>query len=160
MLHECGRPVIAGSAVDLAFLSGLIARTAIDYLESGPLLRNHLVWTLRATDEFGELLCSPFIVAHSNFEPQPGCPSCGIAKIQSVLLPDTIRAFIFGEVASYPIVETGGIIIGRIDGSVAIVTRATGPGPNAVRTATRFERDVDYANEKLDTEASIAPQEV
>ncbi len=154
LLHECGRPVIAGSAVDLVFVSGLIARTAIDCLESGPSLRNHLVWTLRATDEFGAKLSAPFSVAQTNFEPQSGCPSCGAAKISSISLPDSVRDFIFTEVGSSPTVETGGILMGRIDGTTASITRATGPGPNAIRTATRFERDVEYAQQELDAESS------
>jgi integrative and conjugative element protein (TIGR02256 family) len=160
LLHECGRPVIAGSAADLVFVSGLIARTAIDYMESAPSLKNHLVWTLRATGEFGERLSTPFSVAQSNFEPQPGCPSCGTAKVNSISLPESVRDFIVTEVASSPNVETGGILIGRINGTTAIVNRATGPGPKAVRSATRFERDVEYAQQELDMDSTNDPSNV
>ncbi|MBN8600333.1 MAG: ThiF family adenylyltransferase [Planctomycetes bacterium] len=154
LLHECGRPVIAGSAVDLVFVSGYIARTAIDFLESNSALKNHLVWTLRAMEEFDGKLNSPFSIVQSNFEPQPGCPSCGPARISSISLPSTVRDFIFTEVALSPTAETGGILIGKIDGGTAIVIRATGPGPKAVRTATRFERDVEFAQQELDAESS------
>jgi hypothetical protein len=65
-----------------------------------------------------------------------------------------VRDFIVTEVASSPTVETGGILIGRIDGTTAIVTRATGPGPKAVRTVTRFERDIEFAQKELDAESS------
>jgi integrative and conjugative element protein (TIGR02256 family) len=54
------------------------------------------------------------------------------------------------EVNASPTTETGGIVIGRITGSTATVEIATGPGPNAVRTATRFERDVEYAQNQLE----------
>lgn len=160
LLHECGRPVIAGSAVDLVFVSGLIARTAIDYFESAPSLKNHLVWTLRATSEFGAVLSAPFSVAQSSFKPQPGCPSCGTAKINNISLPDLIREFIFNEVVSSPNVETGGVLIGKIDGTTATIYRATGPGPKALRTATRFERDIEYAQQQLDMESSSDPSNV
>ncbi len=154
LLHECGRPIIAGSAVDLVFVSGYIARAAIDFLESNSSLKNHLVWTLRATEEFDGKLNSPFSIVQTNFEPQPGCPSCGPARISGISLPDSVRDFIVNEVASSPTVETGGILIGRIDGTTAIVTRATGPGPKAIRTATRFERDVEFAQQELDAESA------
>lgn len=160
LLHECGRPVIAGSAIDLAFVAGLIARMALDYLESVPPTSNHLVWTLRATEEFGQRLNSPFSVAQSHFEPQLACPSCGAAKIREASLPDAVREFIYSEVTSSPIVETGGILIGRRDGTTAVIVRATGPGPKAVRTATRFERDVDFVQQQLDIESSKDPSNV
>ena len=31
--HECGRPLIASSAIDLSFTASLIARVALNYLE-------------------------------------------------------------------------------------------------------------------------------
>jgi integrative and conjugative element protein (TIGR02256 family) len=154
LLHECGRPVIAGSAVDLAFVSGYIARTAIDFLESDSSLKNHLVWTLRGTEEFDGQLNFPFSIFQANFEPEPGCPSCGSTRVSGISLLSSVRDFIVTEVASSPTVETGGILIGRIDGTTAIVTRATGPGPKAVRTVTRFERDIEFAQKELDAESS------
>ncbi len=133
---------------------------ALDYLESVPPTSNHLVWTLRATEEFGQRLNSPFSVAQSHFEPQLACPSCGAAKIREAFLPDAVREFIYSEVTSSPIVETGGILIGRRDGTTAVIVRATGPGPKAVRTATRFERDVDFVQQQLDIESSKDPSNV
>lgn len=49
----------------------------------------------------------------------------------------------------YPL-ETGGILIGRIEGDRAIVALAVGPGPNAIHEPTKFLRDGDYAQQQLD----------
>ena len=153
LLHECGRPVIAGSAVDLSFVAALIARQALNTLECHDSPSNHLVWSLEGARELSDRLQLPYSVAHAAFAPKPGCPSCGPAKILTVELPDSVRADIVTEVSSSPTTETGGILIGRIEGSKAIIERATGPGPKAVRTATLFERDIEFAQKELDAES-------
>jgi len=51
--------------------------------------------------------------------------------------------------------ETGGILTGFVDDSRrAIVVKATGPGPKAVQTKTRFDRDVEYVQAELEKAAS------
>jgi integrative and conjugative element protein (TIGR02256 family) len=48
--------------------------------------------------------------------------------------------------------ETGGILLGFDPDAErpAVITVASGPGPNAVRSRYRFRRDVDYAQEVAD----------
>lgn len=154
LLHECGRPVIAGSAVDLSFVASLIARQAIDTLEGRESTSNHLVWSLKGAVDLSEQLQHPYSVAHAVFAPQPGCPSCASAEILTVELPDSVKASMVAEVASCPTTETGGILIGKIEGNKAIIERATGAGPKAVKTATRFERDTQFAQAELDAAAT------
>jgi len=154
LLHECGRPVIAGSAVDLSFIAALIARQALNVLEGTEVPTNHWVWSRDGAGDLSDKLELPYSVAHTAFAPKPNCPSCSPAKILSVELPDAVRAAMIGEVESSPTTETGGILIGRIEGSRAIVARATGPGPKAIRTATRFERDIEFAQNELDAEVA------
>jgi len=153
LLHECGRPVIAGSAVDLSFVAALIAREALSTFEGHNSPSNHLVWSLEGARELSDKLQLPYSVAHAAFAPKPGCPSCCPAKILTVDLPDSVRADIVTEVTSSPTTETGGILIGRIEGSRAIIEKATGPGPMAVQTATRFERDIEFTQKELDAES-------
>lgn len=45
LLHECGRPVIPGSGIDLAFIAALAARVALTVLEGGDGNENHWIWT-------------------------------------------------------------------------------------------------------------------
>ena len=40
------------------------------------------------------------------------------------------------------------------------INRATGPGPKAVRSATRFERDVEHAQKELDMDSTNDPSNV
>ena len=67
----------------------------------------------------------------------------------TIELPEDVRTAIVTEVASSPTVETGGILIGRIESNIAIVEKATGPGPNAIRKAKHFERDIEFAQAEL-----------
>ncbi|MBI1349459.1 hypothetical protein GC163_24605 [bacterium] len=154
LLHECGRPVIAGSAVDLSYVAALIARLALNTLEDRTIVANHLVWSLEGAAELSPLLKHPYSVAQSVFVPKPNCPSCGPAKILTVELPQSVRETMVAEVVSSPATETGGILLGRLDGSKAIIHRATGPGPNAVRTPTKFERDLEFSQQELEAEVS------
>jgi len=138
----------------LSFVAALIARQALNTLDGHDSPSNHLVWSLEGARELSDKLQLPYSVAHAAFPPNPVCPSCGPARILTVELPDSVRADIVAEVTSSPTTETGGILIGRIEGSKAIIEMATGPGPKAVRTATRFERDVEFAQEALDAESA------
>ena len=45
LIHECGRPVIPASAIDLSFIASLTARVALDLLEGSQLVENHWVWS-------------------------------------------------------------------------------------------------------------------
>lgn len=49
------------------------------------------------------------------------------------------------ETLASPSTETGGILVGHVDGPLTFrVTAASGPGPNARRTPTHFLRDTAY----------------
>jgi hypothetical protein len=45
VIHECGRPVIPASAIDLSFIATLAARVALDVLEEVDGETNHWVWS-------------------------------------------------------------------------------------------------------------------
>lgn len=47
--------------------------------------------------------------------------------------------------------ETGGVLVGYVDGDGrTVVTAVVGPGPNAVHSRSRFRRDGDYAQAEVD----------
>ena len=48
------------------------------------------------------------------------------------------------ECRKYPETETGGILVGYKDADKVTVTHATGPGPNADRSAHHFTKDTPY----------------
>ncbi len=153
LLHECGRPVIAGSGVDLSFVSTLAARVALDFLEDPSFDQNHWVWSRRGESDLDNRLRHPLSTVASRVIPDRSCPVCQEPEIRQVILPATVRQQIEAETVSSPDKETGGVLIGYIEKHHAVVVRATGPGPMAVRSRTIFRRDVAFTQRELDKAA-------
>lgn len=154
LLHECGRPVIAGSAADLSFISTLTARIAIDFLEGTDDSTNHWVWTRAAAADLNPKLGATLSTFSGTVPPSDECPICREPPIVEVVLDDALGQFIVDEVEASPTVETGGVLLGYVDANRhVVVTRVTGPGPNAIKTATRFHRDVEYIQAEIDRAA-------
>ncbi len=154
LLRECGRPVIAGSAADLSFIATLTARVAIDFLEGKVADGNHWIWSGPAASSVDERLGASLSTFSGKVPPSPDCSICHEPPIVEVVIDDTIRRLIVAEAESSPDVETGGVLLGYVDENRrAIVTRSTGPGPKAVRSAERFHRDTEYVQAEIDLAA-------
>ena len=155
LLHECGRPVIAGSAVDLSFTATLTARLALDFLEGNSSDSNHWLWTRRPAAEIDPRLASPMSTFIGRVERRKGCPACQEPDVVEIVMSREAHAMITSLTEGSAKDETGGILIGFLgDQNRAVVVAATAPGPNATRTATLFRRDVPYVQSKLDEAAA------
>lgn len=65
-----------------------------------------------------------------------------------------VREHIISTIEASPNAETGGILIGHVDeNGCAVVLRATGPGPQAERSPSRFVRDVEHVQGELERAA-------
>lgn len=70
---------------------------------------------------------------------------------ESVVLADGVLAAMRAEAERGLPAETGGVLVGRREsGGRVVVVHATGPGPRALRTPTRFRRDGAYAQAEVD----------
>lgn len=153
LLHECGRPVIPASAIDLSFVSSFVARKALDVLESKSDLENHLLWSRGPATDIHPSFDKSFATIEMDFKPRADCPACQEPDVTTVVITPEIREIIQKEVEASTTAETGGILIGYIENRKAIVVRATGPGPKAKRTPYIFERDVEFVQQELDRAA-------
>ena len=154
LLHECGRPVIPASAIDLSFVASLVARVALDVLEQQDSDENHWVWSREAAPDVDARLDKPFATVAGTHTQHADCSACQEPDVVKVLVPDDVRAKIVSEVESSVSVETGGILLGHInEDRIAVVVRATGPGPNAKKSAALFERDVEFVQSELEQTA-------
>lgn len=154
LLHECGRPVIPASAIDLSFVASLIARKALDVLEGKAVAGNHWVWSRDVALDVGTQFDRPFVVDEWTWPQHGNCTACTEPEVTEVLLSGGVAEAIRAEVEASVDAETGGILIGHIRGRLAVVIRATGPGPNAKRTKAVFERDVEFVQSQLEQSAS------
>jgi integrative and conjugative element protein (TIGR02256 family) len=154
IVHECGRPVIPASAVDLAFIAGLVARVALNYLEEPDAGGNHWIWTKFPAPEVDARLTQPLGTFTGHLEPDPACPACQEPDVRGIKLSESARRDIVNITEASPDAETGGVLIGYVDSERwAHVIRATGPGPNAERSAYRFSRDVAFVQAELERAA-------
>lgn len=155
VLHECGRPVIPASAVDLSFVATLAARAALDFLEGGADAHNHWIWSRPESSGIDARLSAPLSTFAGTVPRSPRCPVCNEPEVTEIVIPDSVLNEMHAMTEASLDRETGGVLIGFVDGERrAVVVRATGPGPNAVRTATRFERDIEFTQQELDRAAA------
>ena len=153
LYHECARPVIASSAVDLSFTANLVARVALSFLEGSALPDNNWVWSQCVNQEMDQRLDREFTTVIGRIEPRDGCPVCSEPDVNSVVLAEEVRREIIRIVEGSPDVETGGILIGYVKDKTAVVLRCTEPGPHAVRATAEFRRDVGFVQSELDRAA-------
>lgn len=152
--HECGNPILAGSAVDLRFAADLTARAALDELGEGSAW-NTLVWTREPLPEVADDLARPYSTALRSVEPHPHCPTCGRPGVKEIVICSSVREAMFAQVEASPRAETGGILIGfRSTSGAAVVLEATPAGPAATETPFVFERDAEFVQARLN-EAAI-----
>jgi len=155
LYHECGRPVIAGSAVDLSFIASLVARVALDFLEGKDIQHNHWLWSQSPVPEIDHRLNSAMWTFSGKIEPHHSCGVCQEPEVREVLILSSAYDEMKSLVESSPDAETGGVLVGFPDGQRRlIVLKAIGPGPNAERSRTIFRRDVAYVQSELDRTAN------
>lgn len=152
---ECNNPIRPASAADLKLIASLTTKLVLEYLEKGDQGVNHWIWS---TEALSGLLLTPEIpyrLQRQFLAPHPDCPVCAQRVPVPILLSDQAKATIVDEVKKVKGIETGGILIGfETKSKEIVVLEASGPGPKAIMTLTRFERDVEYCQKKLE-QASV-----
>jgi integrative and conjugative element protein (TIGR02256 family) len=90
----------------------------------------------------------------ASLKPHPNCGVCGVSAPRRVLLSPQIRQIMVDLARAHAPNETGGILVGRVEGDRVIVLAASDAGPRAIREPTRFERDGAYCQEFLMAKAA------
>jgi integrative and conjugative element protein (TIGR02256 family) len=143
---ECNNPIRPASAADLKLISSLAARIILDEFQKGPQIDNHWLWS---TEEISML--QPYQLHRQSIVPHPNCHYCKQDEKSSMTIDEKIVQFMQWLVAANPRIETGGVLAGCIDENKNVhIEDASGPGPKAICTATRFEKDVVYCQQYLD----------
>lgn len=147
--NECNNPIRPASASDLKLIASITARIVIDYLQTGDTSQNNWIWSTEVIQ--GTIITEPFKLYSQFIKPHKDCLYCHDnirkyeIKINQVSI-DKIKAYSKEDSE----VETGGVLAGYYDANNnIIVLNVSGPGPNAVRTASRFEKDIDFCQNFL-----------
>lgn len=148
--NECNNPILPASAADLKLIAALGSRILIDHIQEGASKSNHWIWTSEAIP--GTPINQPYSMTSQHIKPHVKCQYCnsnsdnGKIKIAAKVL-DGLTAQVIANAG----IETGGVLVGYDDGNGnKVITHASGPGPNASRSANKFEKDVDFCQKFLD----------
>lgn len=149
--NECNNPVRPASAADLKIIAGIFSRIIIDYLQGINTDKNHWIWSTESIEHLKLESSSHGLIRGMNISPHPNCPICQKLDDIKVTIDRNAYELMKKESSDSNDIETGGILIGHKESSAEyIITRATGPGPKAVRTKTRFEKDVEYCQKEIE----------
>lgn len=149
--NECNSPVRPASAADLKCIASLTSRILIDYVQRDTSDTNHWIWSTESLPGFSSDPETPFVLAASSLPPHEECPVCGVVTPRDVVISRDALSEIISEARASGEVETGGILIGFLSSeNVLVVTRPTGPGPNADRRKDWFLRDTEYCQAELE----------
>lgn len=148
--NECNNPIRPASAADLKFIASFASRLLIEHIQDGESPFNHWIWTSEAISD--TKLNLPYQFYPQHFSIHPNCAYCNHDKEITVSIPQKVVECMQGLIKLNPQIETGGIMAGRIDerGNI-IVTHASGPGPKAVQSTTKFDKDVEFCQQFLDS---------
>ncbi len=148
--NECNNPVRPGSAADLKIIAALVARVIVDYLQGTNTTANHWIWNTESLEGLKLGQDQTAAMHAQTILPHPDCPVCRKMEDTTVSILKDAYDLIKNLAKESNDIETGGILIGTYDSKgLYLVQRATGPGPNAVRTAAAFEKDVEYCQNQL-----------
>jgi len=147
--NECNNPIRPASAADLKFIASFASRLIIDQVQNGESDKNHWIWSSELFEELP--ITEPYQVFSQSIPPHSKCPLCNHdKKIQITITKDSL-SFMQDLVSENSSIETGGVLAGEIDDSGnLIITNVSGPGPNAIKTEFKFEKDVKFCQNFLD----------
>ncbi len=147
--NECNNPIRPASAADLKFIAAMITRLIIEHIQEGKSESNHWIWTVdKITDTS---LIIPNQLHEQHIPPHKDCVYCHHDNKANVSIKPECVSFMQELIKENSSIETGGVMAGKVDDKGNItVTHISGPGPKAVRAATKFEKDVDFCQAYLD----------
>ena len=147
--NECNNPIRPGSAADLKFIAAFTSRQLIDHIQNGESKSNHWIWTSEKIEGTTLLIANQ---VHQQFiPPHPACQYCNNDKQVKVNIAKKVLDFMQGLVSQNPSIERGGVLAGyKNENGDIIITHCSGPGPKALQSSTRFEKDIQYCQKFLD----------
>lgn len=148
--NECNNPVRPASAADMKIIAGIFTRIIIDFLQGKDTDNNHWIWNSEPLEGLGLEASTYGVIRADSIPPHPECHVCQRLEDTKIDILKDVLDFMKRESSESDDIETGGVLIGhrKANGEYAIV-RASKPGPNAVRTQIRFEKDEEYCQKEL-----------
>jgi len=147
--NECNNPIRPASAADLKLIAAIVSRIVIDQLQGSATGSNHWIWT---SEQLAIVqLNEPWQMHKQYIAPHPQCLYCHHDKKINVYFSGTVLKGMQDLVSAEPQIETGGVLAGSVRENGDFEVRfASGPGPKAIRSSSKFEKDIAFCQEFLD----------
>ena len=147
--NECNNPIRPASAADLKLIASFASSLIIDFFQNSNSLFNHWIWSSEKINSTP--IQYPNKVYTQTLLPHKDCPYCNNERQIKVSILENTFIFMQKLIQKNSSFETGGVLAGQINGNNDItITHASDPGPGAIQSATKFEKDVKYCQEFLD----------
>lgn len=151
IMNECNNPIRPGSAADLKTISAITGKILINQLQGGFKSEdNHWIFSSEK-EAYGNIVESlDMEVKSSTLKPHKNCIFCNPPKLE-IEIDSKCVDFMKNEISKNTKIETGGILVGTYKAPNLIeIKDCSMPGPNAVMTLTKFERDTGFCQHFLD----------
>lgn len=147
--NECNNPIRPASASDLKLIASIASRILIDFLQEKETAENHWIWASESLPNTP--IQEPFSIYSQYFPPHSNCVYCHQDRPLGVFIQNDQLIIMQDLITNNPKIETGGVLAGwtKEDGNI-FISDASGPGPKAIQTTTKFEKDVEYCQNFLD----------
>jgi integrative and conjugative element protein (TIGR02256 family) len=148
--NECNNPIRPASAAELKLIASITSKLLIDHLQKGVKEENHWIWS---TEEIAGIpfdKVAPYTLRSSIIPPHPKCQYCQPTEEIIVNLKNDVLEEMIDETKKNHSIETGGILLGEILKGRTIIHFASAPGPKAIKTGSRFEKDIEYCQKYID----------
>jgi integrative and conjugative element protein (TIGR02256 family) len=147
--NECNNPIRPASAADLKLIAAITSRIVIDHLQDGPVEANQWIWS---TEDIETTVPIKAWQLHSQYiPPHPRCVYCHHDIHLKTFIDEEELKRMKALVKLNPAIETGGVLAGFMTANGDFdIHYASGPGPNAICSSTRFEKDVEFCQAFLD----------
>lgn len=147
--NECNNPIRPASASDLKLIAAISTRLLIDFLQTNDKASNNWIWSSEIIQN--TLIEEPFKLYSQHIPPHTDCVYCHHNEKISVFFNNSTLNIVKDLIRNSQNVETGGVLAGYRDekGNV-FITEASGPGPKAIQSVSRFEKDITYCQHFLD----------
>lgn len=141
--NECNNPIRPASAADLKLIASLTSRIFLDNIQGRDTSANHWIWSSESIEN--TLIPAPYQMYSQTIPVHVNCPYCNHSKMGSVTISKDSLVLMQNLIKENPDIETGGVLAGEVDKSGNIlITAVSDSGPNSIKTANRFEKDVPY----------------
>ncbi|CAI9679667.1 ThiF family adenylyltransferase [Elizabethkingia anophelis] len=146
--NECNNPIRPASAADLKLIASIASRFIIEHLQSGESKNNHWIWS---TDTIDGTVINSNSIYSQYIPPHKDCVYCNYKQKIQVTISEDCISFMQDLIRGNPTIETGGVMAGsKNEKGNIVITHVSGPGPKAVMSSNKFEKDIEFCQNFLD----------